>query len=57
MACRDCIWYSRCVLERRGICTDFKEKRGQSDTHKHEVGGDPNERHERRSNRWRGSRT
>ena len=38
MACRDCIWYSRCVLERRGICTDFKEKHGQSDTHKHAVG-------------------
>lgn len=55
MTCRDCIWYSRCALERRGICTDFKEKHGQSVSHKHEVGGDPNERHERRSDQWRRS--
>lgn len=39
MICRDCIWYSRCALERRGICTDFKEKHGQSASHKIKRGG------------------
>ena len=26
MTCRDCIWYSRCVLERRGPCVEFRER-------------------------------
>lgn len=24
--CKECVKYKTCVLERRGICTDFKKK-------------------------------
>lgn len=28
MDCKDCENYRECALERRGICKDFKKKRG-----------------------------
>lgn len=42
MTCRDCIWFKRCSLERRGICTDFKlgdQQPGQPDRHTYKRGG------------------
>lgn len=26
MTCKDCIWHSRCALERRGPCVEFRER-------------------------------